>query len=116
MSGSPSTSQPIGADTTATTSTSSDQCGESIRGISEWFSIQHEQLFLCDSVDGALNDSTLPTVKDAITAFCEWLRVHQGQNRIAIVEKRVHRRRSMHNHHLNVLFSTVLIDKPATRT
>jgi len=52
-----------------------------MRVITEVFSIESEQLVL----GGATNNLTPAIVKDAITAYREWLGMHEGENRIATI-------------------------------
>ena len=82
-----------------------------MRVITTFFSIESLRLVLDHHVDCAPNDSTPATAKDAINAYREWLGMHEGENRVALLEKSIPRRRPKHRKvHLKVLFSTVVID------
>jgi hypothetical protein len=82
-----------------------------MRVITTFFSIESLRLVLDHHVDCAPNDSTPATAKDAINAYREWLGTHEGENRVALLEKSIPRRRPKHRKvHLKVLVSTVLID------
>jgi hypothetical protein len=82
-----------------------------MRVTTTFFSIESQRLVLDHHVDGAQNDSTAATAKDVINAHREWLGIHEGKNRVALLEKSIPRRRPTHTKvHLKVLFSTVLID------
>jgi hypothetical protein len=93
-------------------------CGAIMRVITEVFSIEHEQLVVCHSVDGALNHSTPTIVKDVIIAFREWLGMHEGENRTALLEQQVAggSRPAHKEAKFRLLFSTVLMDQPRTQT
>jgi hypothetical protein len=82
-----------------------------MRVITTFFSIESQRLVLDHHVDGAQNDSTPATAKDVINAYREWLGMHEGENRVALLERSIPRRRTpCRNAHLKILFSTVLID------
>lgn len=76
-------SQPTAINSNAVATTSGEQVGEMMRVITEVFSIESEQLVL----GGATNNLTPAIVKDAITAYREWLGMHEGENRIALLGK-----------------------------
>jgi hypothetical protein len=82
-----------------------------MRVITTFFSIESLRLILDHHVDGAPNDSTPATARGAINAHREWMGMHEGENRVALLEKSIPRRRPTHRKvHLRVLFSTVLMD------
>jgi hypothetical protein len=81
-----------------------------MRVITEFFTIESRRLVLDDPVDFVTNDSIPVTVKDVISAHREWLGMHEGENRVALLEKSIPSRRPRHKKsNLKVFFSTVLI-------
>jgi hypothetical protein len=83
-----------------------------MRVITTFFSIESLQPAFDDRpFDESVNDLTPETVKDALNASRKWLGMHEGENRVVLLEKWIPRRRTTARKvHLNVLFSTVLID------
>lgn len=82
-----------------------------MRVVTSFFSIESLRPLLDHPVYGAPNDSTPAAVKDAMNAHRDWLGLHEGENRIALLGKPIPRCRPMHGKaHLNVLFSTILIE------
>ena len=63
-------------------------------------------------VDGAPNGSTLFVVKDGMDARREWLGLHEGESRIALLEEPILRSQPAHGKALlRVSFSTILIER-----
>ena len=83
-----------------------------MRVVTSFFAIVESPPFFLDHpVYGAPNDSTPAAVKDAMNAHRDWLSLHEGENRIALLGKPIPRCRPMRGKaHLNVLFSTILIE------
>jgi hypothetical protein len=87
-----------------------------MRVITYFFSIESRRLALGHPVDGALDDSTPTTVKDVINNYREWLGMHEGENRIALMDRSIlYRRPTRKTPLLKVFFSSRLIEA-ATKT
>ena len=76
-----------------------------MRVITTFFSIESQRLVLDHHVDGAPNDSPSATANDVINAYREWLGTHEGENRVALMERSIPRHRPTHRKvHLKVVF------------
>lgn len=81
-----------------------------MRVITAFFCIESLRPVLDHPVDCAPNDSTPAEVRDAMNAHRDWLGLHEGENRVALLEKSIpHRRPTNGKTSVKVFFSTILI-------
>ena len=82
-----------------------------MRVITTFFSIESPRLLLDHEVDLAPNDPMSADVNNATSGCREWLGTHEGENRVALLEKSIQCHRRMHRKiQMKVLFTVVLID------
>ncbi len=82
-----------------------------MRVVTYFFSLESQRLALGHPVAGASEDSTPTTVKDMINTYREWLGMHEGESRIALLDRSMPRRKpAPRMPSLKVFFSSRLIE------